>query len=137
MLHSVQWKRIFWLVQIISFFLPGGNVFLNESFILAIGLPIQWKLSTLFESFFLVAKTITDMSGNHFLKTELILAIGNHFLPLSQTIFKELFIPAIEKHFSIQKKKYCFLLPYQWKPLFKIQKSLFKTLISAIGNDFL
>ena len=42
--------------------------------------------------------SVTDISGNHFLKTDLILthflARGNHFLPLSQIFFKELFIPA-------------------------------------------
>ena len=53
----------------------------NESFILAIGegFSLYWKPSTLLESFFLLAKTVTDMSGNHFSKTDLILANGNSF----------------------------------------------------------
>ena len=53
------------------------------------------------------------MSGNQFSETELILllvetnflASGNHFLLFSLMFFKEL----VETHFSVQKKKYCFL----------------------------
>ena len=37
-------------------------------------------------------------------------ASGNHFLPLSQTFFKEFFILDSETNFSVQKKKYCILL---------------------------
>ena len=33
----------------------------------------------LLESSFLVGKTVTDMSGNYFLKTDLILASGSSF----------------------------------------------------------
>ena len=55
--------------------------FFNESLIRAIGegFALYWKPSTILESSFLLAKTITDMSGNHFLKTDLILASGNSF----------------------------------------------------------
>ena len=53
----------------------------NESFIPLIGkrFSLCWKPSTLLESSFLLAKTVTDMSENHFLKTYLILASGNSF----------------------------------------------------------
>ena len=62
-----------------AFFLSSGNLFLNESFILAIGEGFfsAMKTVTLLESFFLVVETITVMSGNQFLKTELILSGGN------------------------------------------------------------
>ena len=55
--------------------------FFNESFIPAIGegFSLYWKPSTLLESTFQPAKTATDMSGSHFLKTDLILASGNSF----------------------------------------------------------
>ena len=58
-------------------FLSSGNVFLNESFIPAIGEGFfsLMETVTLLESFFLLAETV--MSGNQFLKTELILAGGN------------------------------------------------------------
>ena len=62
-----------------DFFLSSGNLFLNESFILAIGEGFfsAMKTVTLLESFFLLVETITVMSGNQFLKTELILSGGN------------------------------------------------------------
>ena len=61
------------------FFLPSGNLFLNESFIPAIGEGYfsLMKIVTLLESFFLLVETVISMSGNQFLKTELILAGGN------------------------------------------------------------
>ena len=61
------------------FFLPSGNVFLNESFIPAIGEGFFSLIETVafIESFFLLAETVTAMSGNQFLKTELILVGGN------------------------------------------------------------
>ena len=45
-------------------FLSSGNVFFNESFIPAIGegFSFYWKPSILFDSFFLLAETVTDMS---------------------------------------------------------------------------
>ena len=94
-LFSFQWKRI-----------------CNESFIPAIGegFFLWWKGSNLLENSFLLAKTVTDLSGSHFLKTELILASGNHFLLLPQIFLKKFFIPAGGNTFSVQKKKYCFLL---------------------------
>ena len=60
------------------FFLSGGNGFFNEYFIPTIGeaFSLYWKLSTLLESSFLLAKTVTNMSVNHFLKRDLILASG-------------------------------------------------------------
>ena len=57
--------------------MSNGNVFLNESFIRAIGkgfFPLI-KTGNLLESFFLLAETAMD--GNQFSKTELILAGGN------------------------------------------------------------
>ena len=91
MLHSGQWKRIFWLVQTIfciffqrllpekGLFWSSGNLFLNKSFIPAIGEGYfsPMKTATLLERFFLLAEPVTLMSGNQFLKTELILAGGN------------------------------------------------------------
>ena len=61
------------------FFLSGGNLFLNESFIPAFeeGFFSLMETITLLESFFLQVETVTAMSGNQFLKTELILAGGN------------------------------------------------------------
>ena len=56
------------------FFLSSANVFLNEPFIAAIGegfFPLLEPI-TLFESFFLLSKTV--MSRDQFLNTELILA---------------------------------------------------------------
>ena len=57
-------------------FLSSGNVFLNESFIPAIGEKFL-KAISLPETVFLLAETVTAMNGNQFLKTELILAGGN------------------------------------------------------------
>ena len=63
------------------FFRLVVTYFFNESFIPAIGegFALYWKLSTILESSFLLAKTVTDMSGNHFLKTDIVLASGNSF----------------------------------------------------------
>ena len=78
------------------FFCLVETYFYNESFIPAIGegFSLYWKSPTLLVSSFLLAKTVTDMSGNHFLKTDPILAGGNLFLPLPQIFFKTFFIPA-------------------------------------------
>ena len=122
MLHFRQRKWIFWLLQTISFFSSSGNVFFNESFIPAIGegFSLQLKPSTLLENSFLLVETVTDMSGNHFLKIYLILAGGNHFLLLSQIFFKEFFIPANRNtFFSPEEKALFFTLNFfscQWKP---------------------
>ena len=43
------------------------------------GFSLLWKPSTLLESSFLLTETVPDMSGNHFLKKDLILASGNSF----------------------------------------------------------
>ena len=67
------------------------------------------ETATLLESFFLQVETVTAMSGNQFLNTELILLVetdflasGNYFLlTLCHIFFKESFIP---------KELYCFLL---------------------------
>ena len=71
-LASANHKLFFRLVEI---------YFFKESFIPAIGegFSFYWKLSTLLESYFLPAINVTDMSGNHFLKIDLILASGNSF----------------------------------------------------------
>ena len=149
MLCSRQWKRILWLVQTISFFLSSGKVFINKSFIPAIGeeFSLQWKQSTLLESSFLLAEAVNDMSRNHFLKIDLILAGGNSFSSQWETfssiasdIFRKFFIPARGKTFFSPEEKVLFFtqnfLSCQWKPLFKLQRSLFKTLTTATGNDF-
>ena len=150
LLHSGQWKRNFWLVQTISFFPSSGNVFFNESFIPAFGegFFLQCEPSALLESSFLQAETVTDMGGNHFSKTDLKLArethfvaSENHFLPLPQIFFKKFFILANRNTlFSPEEKLLQFtqnFLSCWWKPLFKLQRSLFKILITAIGNNFL
>ena len=143
MFHSGQWERIFCLVQTIHFSPSSGNVFFNESFIPSIGkgFPHQYKQSTLLESSFLLAENVTDMSGNHILKTGLIFAGGNSFsLPLAEIFFKQFFIPAWKYIFQSRGKSIIFyldLFPCQWKPLFRLWASLFKALITAIDNDFL
>ena len=65
----------------INFFSSSENVFFDETFIPAIreGFSLYWKPSAFLERSFLLAKTVTNMSGNHFLKTDLILASGNSF----------------------------------------------------------
>ena len=104
---SVSRKRIFQRMPYFfqrllleeAFFLSSGKLFFNESFIPAIGEGFYSLMETinLLEKFFLRAESVTAMSGNQFLKTELILADfvdgGNHFLLLSHTFFKEHFIP--------------------------------------------
>ena len=63
------------------FFCLVETYFFHEPFIPAIGegFSLYWKPSTLLESTLQPAKTATDMSGSHFLKTDLILASGNSF----------------------------------------------------------
>ena len=63
------------------FFRLVETYFFNESFIPAFGkrFCLYWKPSTLLESSFLLAKTVTDMNGNHFFKIDLILASENSF----------------------------------------------------------
>ena len=91
-------------------FPSSGNVFFNESFIPAIGeeFSLYWKPSTLLESFFLLAKTVTGVSENHFLKTGLVLASGNHFLPLPQIFLKKFFILASGNTFFSPEDKVLF-----------------------------
>ena len=62
-----------------GFFLTSGNLFLNESFIPGNGEGFLFLMETvtLLESFFLLAEIVTSMSGNQFLKTELIVGGGN------------------------------------------------------------
>ena len=62
-------------------------------------------MSTLLKSSFLLTETTTDMNGNHILKADLILASGNNFLPLSQILFKKLFIPASGNTFFSTEEK--------------------------------
>ena len=91
-------------------------MFFNESFIPAIEerFSFKWKPSTIRESSFLLAETVADMSGNYFLKADLVLvethflASGNHFLPLPQIFFKKFFIPASGKTFSSPEEKALF-----------------------------
>ena len=106
---------LFWVVEMDfldstnhKLFLPSsGNVIFNESFIPAIGegFSFQWKPSTLLETSFLLTNTITDMSGNYFLKTDLILASENLFFsqwnPFSSivsNILQEVLHPGWWKH---------------------------------------
>ena len=129
-----------------SFFLPSGN----ESFIPAIG-----------EGYFRLMKTLLHLKGfftsrnrhccewkpvfkdrNLFLLVETdFLARENHFLPLSHIFFKKFFIPISGKVFFSPKNSIVFIQGFltclPLKPLFKVQRSLFKTLITAIGNHFL
>ena len=123
--------------------------FFNESFISAIGegFSLYWKLSTLLESSFQLVKTVTDMNENHFLKTDLnscqwkltfqlVETIPFHWLRyFSRSSLSQL----VETHFPFQKKKYCFLLrtffPASGNHYLKLQRSLFKTIITAIGNN--
>ena len=94
----VQWKRIFKRILHSDCW---GRIFFS---------------SNLIESFLLLAETVTDMGGNQFLRTDLILvetdffASGNVFLILSQIFFKESLILSIGSTFSVQKNKYRFLL---------------------------
>ena len=64
-----------------AFFLSSGNLILNESVILTVGVRFfsVMKTVTLLESFFLLTEYVTAMSGNHFLKTKLILSGENSF----------------------------------------------------------
>ena len=92
-----SWNHLLWfsfqkkqrLLPVKAFLLSSGNVFLNESFIPAIGEGLSLSCGNrLCDKFFLLAESVTDMSGNQFLKTNLILATenryflacGNHFL---------------------------------------------------------
>ena len=67
------------------------------------------------------------------------LASGICFLSMSQIFLKDSFVPCLwEMHFSIKKKKQCFL----FRAFFlasgnQLQRSLFKTLITAISNHFI
>ena len=66
---------------------------------------------------------------------------GNHFLPLPQILFKEFLIPDSGNTFFSPKEEVLFftqgLFSCQWKPLFKLQRSLFKALVTAIDNNFI
>ena len=84
--NQFQQKNIFLLVETIFDFLPeeavfphNGKVFFNECLIPFSLFSLWWKPSTLLETSFLTAETVTDMSGNHFLNTDLILSGGNSF----------------------------------------------------------
>ena len=67
------------LLPVTAFFPSTGNIFFSEFFSPTIGegFSLYWKPSTLLESAFLLAETVTDMSGNQFLKKDLFLASGN------------------------------------------------------------
>ena len=122
MLHRRQCEWIFWIVQTIftyflrllpvkAYLLFIENVFLNESSFPAIR-----------ELFFPVE---TDC-----------MASENHFMPLPQTFFKEPFIPVNGNAFFSPKENVLLfiknLLFCQWKPLFTLKRSVFKTLITTI-----
>ena len=84
------------------------------------------------------------MNGNHFLNTDLLLASGNSFSsswkPFSSSVsdvVQGVLHPHL--HFLVQKKKYCFLF-WTFFPASQyhyLNYSEFKTLITAIGNDFI
>ena len=104
-LGSANHKLLFHLVEM---------YFFNESFIPAIGegFSFYWKLSTLLESYFLPAINVTDMSGNHFLKIDLILASGNSFSSqwkpfssIASHIFEEVLHPGQWKHIFQSRRK--------------------------------
>ena len=63
------------------FFLSNGNIFLNESFIPAIGEEFfsLMETVTLLERFFLLAETVTAMSGNQFYRQNLFLLVETNF----------------------------------------------------------
>ena len=92
------------------FFLSSGNVFLSESFIPPIGKGFfsLMETVTLPGSFFLLEETVTAMSGNQFLKTELILAgenwLSGYFLPLFCMFFRESVIPISGNAFFCPKE---------------------------------
>ena len=130
MLHSGQWKRIFWLVQTIvhilfqtvlpgkAFCLSSANVFLNESFIPAIGERFfsLMETVTLLSSFFLLAETVTAMSGNRTFKNRTYSCWwkrpSGQWQPLSSIvsyISKKSFIPISESAFFSPKEQYCVL----------------------------
>ena len=125
MLHSRWWKRIFWLVETIIYIFsetPPGESFFS----------VWWKriferilhcdywrrifslmeTAALLESFFLEAETVTAMSWNQFLKTELILLVETDFLAsrnyfpltLSDIFFKDSFIPVSGNAFFCPKE---------------------------------
>ena len=97
----------FWVVE--TDFLANAETPAGERFIFclaetyfsmnpSLGFFSLMDIVTLLESFFLLAETVTAMSGDQFLKTKRILAggilaSGNHFLSLSHIFFKESFIP--------------------------------------------
>ena len=72
-------------MQTISFSPSSGKIFFNEFFIPAIGEGFLLEKDFPFigscqlETSFLLVKTVTDMSGNHFLNTDLICGSGNSF----------------------------------------------------------
>ena len=71
-LASTNDKLFFRLVE--TYFL------MNSSFqLLQKHFPLYWRPSTLLDSFFLLTKTVTDVSGNPFLRIDLIPAGGNSF----------------------------------------------------------
>ena len=59
------------------FFPSSRNVFLNGSFIPAVGKGFFSVETVYFEGLFPISETVTDMSEKQFLKTELILMSGN------------------------------------------------------------
>ena len=84
------------------FFCLVETYFFHEPFIPAIGegFSVYWKPSTLLENSFLLVKTVPYMSGNHFLKKDLILVSGNlfssqwkPFSSIASDIFQEVLHP--------------------------------------------
>ena len=162
MLNSGQWKQIFWLVQTIFYiffqrllsekaFLSSGNLFLNKSFILAIGEGFFYLMETvtLLESFFLLAKTVTAMSGKQFLKDRTYSCCWKLIFWLVETIwfhcliyfFRSPSFQLAETYFSVQKNSIVFSSELSFmlvKTIIQIiQRHLYKTLLTAIGNNFL
>ena len=146
MLHSGQQKRTFWLVKTIRIFSVQFKRIFNKSFIPDIGEAFfhQQKQSTLLESSFLLAKTVTDMSINNFLKTAFILVNGNSLCSqwkpsssIASYIFQEVLHPGQWKQIFQSRRKIIVFFTYKffprwWKLLFKLQRSLFEKLLSLL-----
>ena len=84
------------------------------------------------------------MNGNHFLNTDLLLASGNsflargnHFLPVPQMLFKEFFIRIFIFWSRRKSIAFYFELFFPASQYHYLNYREFKTLITAIGKDFI
>ena len=97
-------------------------------------LSYQPKPSPIWVEIISQKRTLFLLVETHFLASE------NDFLPLPQIFFKKFFIPANgNTFFSPEEKLQLYtqsFLSCWWKTLFKLKRSLFKILITTIGNGF-